>query len=324
MLKGYAYQLKDEHVLEDLIQSLQDLCKEVKDQLPNDNGIPSASPKKKFRHSNDVKDLPTRKYGRPKHPFTGRVRDYAQKMRDGLHTKKNLEEMRSTPMPSQQSNATPSTSQQCNAKQMPSQKIITSPMPFQESDQTPGTSRQKQKRKAVIISDEEDEVQVNIYNWTEVNGPTERILLTLNDEATVQSKVGWLNDRHIGAAQQLIKAEWPFVGGLTNTVKLSSTRHLSVPAGQEAIQIIHLGNHWVTSTSIGGNITVYDSMVSQMSLNLKRQIVSMYRPYAVGSDGIINVTIKCVQKQRGGSDCGLFAIANSVALANGIPAETVL
>ena len=112
MLKGYAYQLKDEHVVEDLIQSLQDLCKEMKGHLPNDNAIPAASLKKKHRPTNDTKDLPTRKFGRPKHPFTGRMGDYAQQIRDGLYTKKILEEMRCTPMPSQKSNATPRTPQQ--------------------------------------------------------------------------------------------------------------------------------------------------------------------------------------------------------------------
>ena len=92
---------------------------------------------------------------------------------------------------------------------------------------------------------------------------------------------------------------------------------LSIPASSEALQCHHLTNHWVLSSSIGGTIKVYDSLQPVIPFILKQQLVSVYRSYCVGVNGLLKVTAACPQKQMGANDCGLFTIANMVSLCNG-------
>ena len=56
---------------------------------------------------------------------------------------------------------------------------------------------------------------------------------------------------------------------------------------------------------------------------MRKQLAHVYRPLATGPDDLIEVTIKRCQKQIGAHDCGLFAIANATALANGVDPATL-
>ena len=84
------------------------------------------------------------------------------------------------------------------------------------------------------------------------------------------------------------------------------------------IQIVHDGfGHWLTISTIEAasptEVFVYDSMYASINTNVKRQIAAiMARP-----EEKMTVKIMDVQKQAGGSDCGLFAIAFATALVNG-------
>ena len=67
----------------------------------------------------------------------------------------------------------------------------------------------------------------------------------------------WLIDTHISGAQEILKMQFPHLGGLQCTL-LSKNNGFSAVYG-EAIQIHHINkNHWVTSHSIGHEITAYD------------------------------------------------------------------
>ena len=68
----------------------------------------------------------------------------------------------------------------------------------------------------------------------------------------------WLTYTHISWAQEILKTQFPHLGGL-QCIMLSQNNGFSVVHG-EAIQIHHINkNHWVTSHSIGQEIMVYDS-----------------------------------------------------------------
>lgn len=56
---------------------------------------------------------------------------------------------------------------------------------------------------------------------------------------------------------------------------------------------------------------------------LRKQLALVYSPQAKGKDCLIEVDVICCQRQVGGSDTGLFAIANALALASGINPDTV-
>ncbi|XP_078695173.1 uncharacterized protein LOC144924097 [Branchiostoma floridae x Branchiostoma belcheri] len=160
----------------------------------------------------------------------------------------------------------------------------------------------------------EDSLEVrNTNTWVRIG---ERELTEREKESLQQGE--WLSDQHINFAQDLLKNEYPHLAhGFGDTLLLAHEHH-SAPATSECIQIHHAERHWVLSTTIGGTVTVYDSLpCHSVSVTLGKQIVNLYKGYAV-EDGTIPIKVVCAQKQQGSNDCGLFAIANAVALAQGI------
>ena len=131
-----------------------------------------------------------------------------------------------------------------------------------------------------------------------------------------------LNDRHIHAAQKLLKSQFPYLDGLMDPV-LVSTLNIPSPPTQEAVQLHNIPGHWLMSCSLGGYVTVYDSLNTTITSHVRKQLAHVYKPLATGPDNLIQLTIRRCQKQVGGHDCGLFAIANATALANGVDPATV-
>ena len=131
-----------------------------------------------------------------------------------------------------------------------------------------------------------------------------------------------LNDKHIHAAQKLLKNQFPYLDGLMDPV-LVSTLNIPSPPTQEAVQLHNIPGHWLMSCSLGGSLTVYDSLNTTITSHVRKQLAHVYRPLATGPDDLIEVTIKRCQKQIGAHDCGLFAIANATALANGVDPATL-
>ncbi|XP_035699646.1 uncharacterized protein LOC118432224 [Branchiostoma floridae] len=197
----------------------------------------------------------------------------------------------------------------------------------------------------VMVQDDdtEESLQLTVVDLTEETGQTDlpsddekgqgdwstinHTSLTAEDRKQLQ--VGeWLTDKHINCSQHLLKEEYyPIVDGFRDTVVLasstrmeSSTSQLAVPAMAECVQLHHLGNHWVVSSAKegdSGGITVYDSLYTSLGIGLRRQLATIYQQYATADEGVIPVKVICAQRQIGSSDCGLFAIANAVALAEG-------
>ena len=60
-----------------------------------------------------------------------------------------------------------------------------------------------------------------------------------------------LDDIHIGAAQALIKKQYPEIGGLQNTL-LQNSKTLQPFQGPNNLQIIHMGNinHWIVISTM--------------------------------------------------------------------------
>ena len=89
-----------------------------------------------------------------------------------------------------------------------------------------------------------------------------------------------LTDEHINLAQSFPHNQFPTIGGFQNS--LLSQNDGMIPERNEAIQIHFVeGNHWVTSTSIGGTVKVFDSKnSSKMSSTLTHQLALVYRTLA--------------------------------------------
>lgn len=143
--------------------------------------------------------------------------------------------------------------------------------------------------------------------------------LRKEDEDILQSNHAWLNDSIINSAQDLIRKQFPNVKGLANSLRVASKKSPPCPSTATCgIQIHHSGNmHWVVSSVSGGNITVYDSMKPSISSTLGCQLLHVYSDRTDEHQPVRVKACMC-QNQIGESDCGLFAIANALALAKGI------
>jgi hypothetical protein len=122
----------------------------------------------------------------------------------------------------------------------------------------------------------------------------------------------WLNDEIIDAAAAILKKKHPYVTGLVNA---SFSLHGFDYNPCEGIQFHNINRcHWVLSSSVGGRVKVYDSLITTVSHDLTNQINQLYAP--ANSGGISFQRMRC-QQQVGSSECGLFSIAFAVDLLEG-------
>ena len=138
----------------------------------------------------------------------------------------------------------------------------------------------------------------------------------------------WLTDEHIMLSQELLRSQFPQIGGFQSPLLAENDGFSPITdsAMNDAIQIHHVNqNHWVTSSSIRQQVTVYDSRFSggDLSSSLTHQLALIYRPLIVREedgeevDAHLDVNIPPVQQQSGLADCGVFAIAFALHTALG-------
>ena len=89
------------------------------------------------------------------------------------------------------------------------------------------------------------------------------------------------------------------------------------------VQALHdsAQKHWLTISNIGvedpASVLIYDSLFHQCSPHVQRQVAAISRT----KSSQINVHFVDVQRQSGGSDCGLFAIAYATSICFGTHPE---
>ena len=146
--------------------------------------------------------------------------------------------------------------------------------------------------------------------------------LTVSDENVLLTSNGWLSDKHINASQFIMKSQFPSLEGFVDTLLVSCGK-VRNPIEKSGIQIHNLNiKHWVMSAFMNGTLTVYDSLYLNFSASLVKQLKAVY-PHL--SKGAPNPIVKLVrpQLQSNFNDCGLFAVANCVAIANGIDPASI-
>lgn len=128
----------------------------------------------------------------------------------------------------------------------------------------------------------------------------------------------WLTDKHITAANKLLRKQHPSQNGLKDPLILAEKRWWTSGA-DDFVQIINLSRqHWVCVSNIScppGIVDVYDSILaySTGSVALRKQVAAIMKT----QDCSFELRFVDVQRQSGGSDCALFAIANAVLLCAG-------
>lgn len=146
--------------------------------------------------------------------------------------------------------------------------------------------------------------------------PEYKLDLYTENKARILQKTTWLSDSEIHAGQMLLKRDFPLVDGLGDPAIKGS---LVVPATSDFIQIINTDSHWVCLSTISttpspGTVKIFDSMYHNAN---STSIEHACRMLMYPGEKVTIVNEK-VQRQVGGSDCGLFSLAFATDLCHGI------
>ena len=160
----------------------------------------------------------------------------------------------------------------------------------------------------------------NVFNLLQVTTASPVLSKKLQESMMIGE---WLTDEHISAAQRLLKNQFSHVGGLQSPLLAETNGFESVPSS--GVQIHYCKHHWVTSSSIGEHVVVYDSKNVRRKLHdsLTVQLALIYRSaISHGKKGpALQIHIPSVMQQDGANDCGLFAIAFALHAALGDKVE---
>ena len=120
-----------------------------------------------------------------------------------------------------------------------------------------------------------------------------------------------LSDLHINFAQQVLKKQFPKLGGL-QSILLQSKEQVK-EAVKNQIQVIHSReDHWIVASTVrskNGVECVYDSVYTSIDKTTTEVIGNLF--------GSTTIEMMDTQKQEGSIDCGLFAIAIATGIAFG-------
>lgn len=140
--------------------------------------------------------------------------------------------------------------------------------------------------------------------------------LGLSEHKILEDSDGWLNDNIVNASQDLLKRQYPNIGGCQNTL-LGQNLSFSIER-KDFVQILHGLSHWLCVSSIGckeGEVEVIDSSISDsIPQNIIRQVAALLHT----DKPQLKLTILDTAQQKGSSACGLYAIASITALCSGI------
>ena len=130
--------------------------------------------------------------------------------------------------------------------------------------------------------------------------------LSLADKAIIVNGEK-LNDRHMTFCQAVLKAQFA-VKGLTCTLFQEKEKEMKIKKG---LQVIHMKScdHWVLASSMSSSdscLPIYDSIF----VSANNELLGVLKKQFEFKD----LKFFKFQKQVGGSDCGLFAIAAACAL----------
>ena len=125
-----------------------------------------------------------------------------------------------------------------------------------------------------------------------------------------------LSDVEINFAPQLLKEQFPKINGLMCTLYQEKQIELSESSVQNKLQIIYcrMRHHWIVASTMNcrfGEVRVFDSLFHYCDEETEYVIAKLFQC------GPKKVTVKVAhsQKQKGGSDCGVYAIAFATAIA---------
>ena len=171
----------------------------------------------------------------------------------------------------------------------------------------------------IIVLDDNDSQDAT--TWLTINSFSSddpKLTLYMESKFGILKPTYWLHDSEIHAGQVLLKKEFPFIDGLQDPAVKGS---LVIPATSEFVQIINVGKHWVCISTIGcqaGIVKIFDSLYSKPnSVLIDHACLMLFY-----QQDTVTICNEKVQKQLGGSDCGLMALAFATDLCHGLDPAT--
>lgn len=128
----------------------------------------------------------------------------------------------------------------------------------------------------------------------------------------------WLSDKHVAAMNKILQRQFPMLHGLQDTLVLARYHKYDSQASK-FVQVVNISNqHWIAASNLfcsPGVVEIYDSLpnYSFNSSTLKEQVATVLKT----EEKSFQLHHVDVQRQSGGADCALFAIAFIVTLALG-------
>ena len=121
-------------------------------------------------------------------------------------------------------------------------------------------------------------------------------------------------DKHMNFVQKMVGSKFKDVYGLKSTLTLHKSTRIPMSCVKNFLQIMHCRtNHWIIASTILSypKVTVYDSLFDSIDTNTSAILKQLFGPKP---EVIINNDVR----QVGIDDCGLFAIANCICMAERI------
>ena len=168
------------------------------------------------------------------------------------------------------------------------------------------------------MKSEEQKKSASLSPWTTCCG----INLKVKQKSILLSQRAWLDDQLIDAAQLMLKQQYPLIDGFQSP--LFGDTLAMTPPDSEFVQVILIcGDHWVAISTVGckpSTIRVYDSLGGRLPKRSLKLVADLMH----SKEKSLTVEFVDVLKQKGGSDCGLFALAFITSICNGQdPSELV-
>ena len=170
----------------------------------------------------------------------------------------------------------------------------------------------------IVLDDNDSQDATTCLTINSFSSDDPKLTLYMESKFGILKPTYWLHGSQIHAGQVLLKKEFPFIDGLQDPAVKGS---LVIPATFEFVQIINVGKHWVCISTIGcqaGIVKIFDSLYSKPNSVL---IDHACRMLFFQQDTVTFCNEK-VQKQLGGSDCGLMAFAFATDLCHGLDPAT--
>ena len=173
---------------------------------------------------------------------------------------------------------------------------------------------------SVLQSTEEQRTVVDLTHFSkdkDVHSPLKKRSKVFDSEGIIMGNE--LSDNEINLAQQLLKEQYNKLNGLQSTLLQSKQLNLIENETRNKIQIIHCysRHHWIVASTVScalNQVKIYDSLFSYCDMETEAVVYNLFQ----WSKSIkLIVTVSRIQKQKGTTDCGLFAIANATAIAHG-------